>query len=106
MKRFTGLILACGLLACVGLGCERIKAPTEDISGIASVLTSIPADYGELEAVTSLAEYPGWFQLWFEDEAGTIRIVRVKLFENLMHNQVKTIERSGMVAEEVNEDEG
>ena len=107
MKRFTGLILACALLtAWVGLGCEPMEPPGADVSQIASQLSTIPAEYGELEAVTTVAEYPGWFQLWFEDESGTIRVVRVQLFENLMHNQVKTIERSGAVAEEVSEDEG
>ncbi len=106
MKKLSGLILVCALLTCLGMGCERTTLPAEDTSAITSALSTIPAEYGELEAVTSLADYPGWFQLWFEDEAGTIRIVRVQIIENLIHNQVKTIERTGMVAEEVTEDEG
>ncbi|MDH3892443.1 MAG: hypothetical protein OEV49_15350 [candidate division Zixibacteria bacterium] len=101
MKKFSGLFLACLLLICLGIACEK----NQDVPW-AEALPEIPASYGELEAVTSVPEYPGWLQLWFQDDAGTIRIVRVHLFDNVLLDDVKTIERTGSVVEEVVEDEG
>ena len=49
---------------------------------------------------------PGWFQMWFEDDAGTIRIVRVQIFHNKMPTDTKVIERTHPVEEEVTKDEG
>ena len=104
MKTYSGLFLACFLLICLGIACER----NQDVPW-SEALPEIPASYGELEAVTSVSEYPGWFQMWFEDDEGTIRIVRVHLFDNVLLDDVKTIERTGAAVkevEEVVEDEG
>ncbi|MFA4948299.1 MAG: hypothetical protein WC674_07315 [Candidatus Krumholzibacteriia bacterium] len=37
-------------------------------------LNSIPAEWGKLVSVTTNPAYPGWFQLWFEDETNTVRM--------------------------------
>lgn len=38
-------------------------------------LDSIPTQWGKLVSVTTNPAYPGWFQLWFEDETSTVRMV-------------------------------
>ncbi len=43
--------------------------------------SAIPASYGPLFQVTANGAHPGFAQLWFVDDAGTIRMVRVD-FEN------------------------
>ena len=107
MKRYVGPILAILLLTCVCISCEKLETPAAEEVAFSEAFPEIPAAYGSLEAVTTMPEYPGWFQLWFEDDAGTIRIVRVQLFENKMHSEIKTIMRSHpMEEEEVVEDEG
>ncbi len=100
MKKYSGLFLACFLLICFGIACER----DQDVE-FSEALPEIPASYGSLEAVTTVPEYPGWFQMWFEDDEGTIRIVRVHLFDNVLLTEIKTIERTQPVVEEVVEDE-
>ena len=93
MKKLSATVLVCALLAGFSLSCEKMTSETSGPEATVA-LTELPASYGNLEAVTAIPEYPGWFQLWFEDEAGTIRIVRVQMAQNLMHKQVKTISRT------------
>ena len=93
MRRLVAPVLLAVLVVGFGISCEKI--PTEIASPELTVaLSDLPASYGKLISVTSAPEYPGWFQLWFTDDAGTIRIVRVHMAKNLMHKQVKTINRT------------
>lgn len=112
MKKFIGLTLACVLLVCFGLSCEKIDTSREAVSPVVSSVSEIPASYGSLVSVTVMQEYPGWFQLWFQDNAGTVRMVRIQALKNLMANEVKTYPRSQSAGEatrteeEVTTDEG
>ena len=45
-------------------------------------LKGIPAEYGSLISVTTHAAYPGWAQLWFEDDQKTIRLVRIEFHKH------------------------
>ena len=107
MKRYLGLILASLLFICINFACEKKHNPWEDdLVAFSEPLPGIPASYGNLKAVTTISQYPGWFQMWFEDDAGTIRIVRVQIFHNKMPTDTKVIERTHPVEEEVTKDEG
>lgn len=107
MKKYLGLILATFLIVGINLACEKNYNPWEDdLVAFSEPLPDIPASYGNLKAVTSITQYPGWFQMWFEDDAGTIRIVRVQIFHNKMATDIKVIERTQPVVEEVTKDEG
>lgn len=96
MKRVIPLLLVV-LMALVWLAaCEKVADPaTDSASELTQPLTSIPTEYGELEAVTVMPEYPGWFQLWFQDSAGTIRQVRIHPGLKVMHTDIQVINRSG-----------
>ena len=106
MKKLAALLLTCALLVCFGISCEETTPTTEYSPEFYSQLTELPMSYGELEAVTATSEYPGWFQLWFEDDAGTIRLVRIQIYDRLMYNTIIEIPRSQPATEEVTEDEG
>ncbi len=106
MKKYLGLILVCFLLICFSFACEQKYDPWDYEVAFSEALPEIPASYGDLKAVTTAQDYPGWFQMWFEDDAGTIRIVRVQIFSNKMLPDIKVIERTQPVVEEVVEDEG
>jgi len=86
------IILFSLILILCAVSCEKTNPNlSEDfLVGI----DSIPQDFGKLIAVTSIDEYPDWFQLWFQNEEGTIRIVKMHFFKNKMHKEVKTITRS------------
>ena len=102
-NRYLLIPLAVLLLVWSG-ACEKLSEPAvEDLSTFTATLESIPAEYGDLEAVTAMPEYPGWFQLWFEDPAGTIRYVRVHPGDNLIHTDIVVMPRSGMMPAEEEE---
>jgi len=80
MCRKTGLWILVAVLLVPTFSCTRLpESPTQKGATVASVQPpssdSIPAEWGKLVSVTSNATYPGWFQLWFEDGTGTVRLV-------------------------------
>jgi len=93
MKNLSVMVLICVVLVGFGISCERTSTEVSANLELTEPLTEIPASYGSLKAVTAVPEFPGWFQLWFQDEAGTIWIVRVQV-ANLLNKQVKTINRT------------
>jgi hypothetical protein len=90
-KRYViiGLILFLGLVISA---CERTAPPISSRELID--LTSIPASYGNLISVTSIPAYPEWVQLWFQDNVGTIRVLRVDFTRFRMINDTRTITRN------------
>jgi hypothetical protein len=80
------------ILLCAPISCQRVNTQP-DVAKLVD-LTSIPTSYGNLISVTSIARYPDWVQLWFQDSEGTIRIVRVMFDDNMMHKDIKTITRN------------
>jgi len=82
---FTFLILS-------SMSCERIR----DDSKVKNVipLMSIPLEYGSLVSVTTDARYSDWAQLWFSDETGTIKMVRVNWTKDLMVEGALVISRN------------
>ena len=86
------IVIVMAIVILVGaISCSRIE-PEVDNSYL-SELKGIPAEYGALISVTNLEHYPNWFQLWFQDEEGTIRMVRVQIFSGQMHQDVKVLPR-------------
>ena len=87
------LIAGAAIFLClICMSCERLP---KQISGTdLTDLSSIPASYGNLISVTSIPAYPEWVQMWFQDTAGTIRIVRVEFRTYRMAKDVKEISRN------------
>ncbi|MEW5796357.1 MAG: hypothetical protein AB1772_08335 [Candidatus Zixiibacteriota bacterium] len=105
MKNLSAVLFVCALLAVFGSSCEKRTADADASNELMVPLTEIPASYGDLEAVTVMPEYLGWQQLWFQDDAGTIRIVRINMARNIMHKQIKTINRAPAMQGEVGDNE-
>ena len=60
------------------LSCTRLDTPPEgEILGTEKLpaLSSIPPEWGKLVSVSTTPIYEGFFQLWFQDENGKIRMV-------------------------------
>ena len=94
VNRFL-MVLVLVLLSLLCLSCEHTDTIVE-MKGLTD-LQSIPSEYGELEAVTSEARYPGWSQMWFSDSTGTIRMVRLNWEKKKMIDEVVIISRTGSV---------
>ncbi|MDX9856575.1 MAG: hypothetical protein RBT76_02170 [candidate division Zixibacteria bacterium] len=71
--------------------CERTTSETPEETF--PTMATIPAEFGDLEAVTTTETYPRWAQLWFQDSLGTVRVVRVQFVDGLIHQSVKTFNR-------------
>ena len=86
MKRKLILSALCLLAIFAAWSCTKIGTDS-DPTKYADML-SVPLEYGQLKAVTMTEQYHGWAQLWFQDDAGTVRMVekrkhqrRLKLLE-------------------------
>ena len=96
------LILLTLLLA----SCERTQVPEQPVSEIDSGLRAIPIEYGELVSVTTTPEFRNWYQLWFRAEDGTIRMLRYRVTDNIIHKSIEEIPRSQPRVTEGRENEG
>ncbi|MBD3403325.1 hypothetical protein GF420_10555 [candidate division GN15 bacterium] len=85
------VVAALALLIVPLASCERTTPePTEETF---PTMAAIPAEFGELEAVTTTETYPRWAQLWFVDTVGTVRMVRVQFVDGKIHQDVRTFAR-------------
>jgi hypothetical protein len=91
MRRVCALILAVSVLILTNVSCTQVQ-PEAD-TDVVSHLAGLPTAYGELVSVTTAAQYPDWSQLWFVDDEGTIRMVRVQFDLKQIHNDVLVIPR-------------
>jgi len=92
------VLLSAVLLLAGSLGCERLPdgkqaAGTLRLEDV-KLTDSIPAEYGELVAVTSSAAYPGWAQLWFKRADTSIATVFVDFQSGRVRDKVLVIPRS------------
>ncbi len=94
--RFLGcLVIGAVLLA--GASCTRLGEPGEGEQALAlQTLTktdSIPAAWGKLVSVSSSPGIADLVQLWFQDDAGIIRMAHYNVKTNLLSKQVRAIGR-------------
>jgi hypothetical protein len=94
------------LLAVLLVSCEKTQAPERPLSEIDSGVKTIPMQYGNLVDVTSVPEHRNWYQLWFQAEDGTIRMVRFRVTDDIIHKVIEEIPRSQPAAMEGQENEG
>ncbi len=85
------------MLIFIFYSCQRIDQTPASTGELHKVqlenLKGIPTEYGKLISVTTHASYEGWSQLWFVDDANTIRMVRVQFHTNRIHRDVLVIPR-------------
>ncbi len=88
------LVIGFAVVLCLSLlSCQRVTPQPATGSNLVD-LTNIPASYGNLVSVTSIPAYPEWVQMWFQDNTGTIRIIKVDFSGGRMVSDVKEITRN------------
>jgi len=97
MKNFLLFIFLCFILSLTLMSCKRtasneVAGDLKDVN--LTALNGIPTEYGSLVAITTQADFPGWAQLWFEDDSKTIRIVRIGTTSNRINEKVTIIPRN------------
>lgn len=82
-------ILVLAVLAMLAASCARLSDPVAAPGGIPTETLesrgTVPAAWGDLVSVSSVAEYPELAQLWFRATDGTVRyaVVNVRSHEIL-----------------------
>ena len=94
----TQKCLVLAVLVLLASSCTKI--PQVPITGQGTVAIesapttgSIPLKYGNLVSVTTTPDMNYWFQLWYQDEQGNIRIVLYQAHTNRLGNVVRLIPR-------------
>ena len=80
------------------VSCTRLPEAPDQAKGTLRTeklpaLDSVPLAWGNLSAVTTSPEHPKWFQLWFQDESGNIRMVAFKLENRTLSSNAVSIPR-------------
>ena len=88
------LAVVCGLTACTRLASnDSDLEPALSFEQLATP-SAIPAEYGKLVSVTTDDLYPGWAQLWFEQDDGTVVTVFVKYVNGALRQKTLKIPRA------------
>ena len=89
MNRFTmiGVGLLCATVI-LGVSCTRIGEPAQgehtlEIQ-VLSQAGSIPGNWGKLVSTSACPAAKDWIQLWFQDDAGVVRMVAYNLVDNTL----------------------
>jgi hypothetical protein len=94
--RFLGCLVVCAVLL-AGASCTRLGEPGSDEQPLTlQTLTqtdSIPAAWGKLVSVSSSPGIADLVQLWFQDDAGIIRMAHYNVKNNYLSKQVRMIGR-------------
>jgi hypothetical protein len=98
MLRKTALWLFIAMLIVPAFSCTKLQdnsvpAGPALVNEQLPALDSIPTQWGKLVSVTTNPAYPGWFQLWFEDDTSTVRMVAFNHKTNKLDTKVVVIPR-------------
>jgi hypothetical protein len=97
-RSLPSLLALCGAVALLA-SCERIRPPGTEATPLGREIMPtdrrIPKEFGRVFGASTSEAYPGWGQLYFEDDEGTIRIVFVSFTDRALEPKVITIPRGG-----------
>jgi hypothetical protein len=89
-RRILG-VLGIGMVLMLGVSCQRLGEPARGEQALkVQVLEhtgSIPASWGKLVTTSSCPAAKEWIQLWFQDDAGNLRMVAYNLEKNTLLGQ-------------------
>jgi hypothetical protein len=93
-----GICLVGAVMALLSLSCAKLPEPGMEEKGLVALeelrdVGSIPAEFGSLISVTNSPKAPTWFQLWFQDEDGNVRMLNYSSDFNNLHQQVRLFHR-------------
>jgi hypothetical protein len=96
IRRLAGLLVLSVLLIS-GLSCAKLGEPGAGEQKLVleklSQPDTIPAKWGKVVSVSSVAGQADWAQIWLLDDEGTIRIVPYNVSANYLSSQARVIRR-------------
>ncbi len=96
------LVLSSMLALLIATSCAKLPEKPAPLRGDVAYVQmvakdAIPADWGHLVAVSNSADSGHVFQLWFEDEAGAVRVAFYDVRANVFQSDGRLIPRSAEV---------
>ncbi len=89
--------LLLGAILVFGLSCTKLGEPMqgEHTMGVQPLpqAGSIPANWGKLISTSNCAAAKEWIQLWFQDDAGVVRMVAYNLETNTLSDKAVLFHR-------------
>ena len=80
------------------MSCAKLSESPQSIEGGLKMETaecdgSIPTAWGDMVSVSSVSQYPGWVQVWFQDKDGTIYMIPYQVDSNTFHPKYRYLRR-------------
>ena len=94
--RLAGFLFLCAVLI-LGASCTKVGEPPQGSHTISvqalSRPDSVPSNWGKLISTSSCPEAKEWIQLWFQDDAGVIRMLAYNVQNNTLGDKAIVFHR-------------
>jgi len=86
------------LIVLLSLSCAKLPETPSTLTGgtkmeVLPLENTIPQQWGDLIAVSSVNQYPGWVQLWFKDKEGNVYMIPYNIETNKFHTNYRYLKR-------------
>ena len=80
------------------LSCEKLPETQTNSEGtikmeVAQLGDAIPLEWGNIITVSSVGQFPGWVQVWFQDKDGAVYMVPYNVASNTFHANYRFLKR-------------
>jgi len=87
------MLLTAYLMSCAKLPESQIKIEGNVKMEIAKLGDSIPMTWGSMISVSSVSQFPGWVQVWFQDNNGNVYMIPYHVESNTFHTNYRYMKR-------------
>ncbi len=91
---FTAVILvAVFLVSCKKLPETEVRTEGRSSMEMKNLEGTIPLNWGNVTSVSSIDQFPGWVQLWFQDKDGNVYMIPYHVESNVFHEKYRILKR-------------
>jgi hypothetical protein len=91
---FSVVILVVVLLSsCTKLPEAEVKVEGRFGMEMKKLEGTIPSTWGNVISVSSIGQFPGWVQLWFQDATGNVYMIPYHVESNVFHENYRYLKR-------------
>jgi len=87
------VVVMLSLGSCKKLSDTQLGAEGTLKMDIAQLGDDIPLAWGKVISVSSINQFPGWVQVWFQDKDGTIYMIPYHIESNTFHATYRQLKR-------------
>ena len=87
------LFVAVFLVSCTKLPETEVKTEGRFSMEMRNLEGPIPLTWGNVISASSIDQFPGWVQLWFQDKGGNVYMIPYHVETNLFHENYRFLKR-------------